>query len=103
MSHIPFLAPSRTRAEHWNFIAAGEKSKQKREEAEREAENVERAGGSYTTAEPHEVQSHQESGLPWGGLSLDHVIATGKTKEQNSRESSMNAAAVSRAGGGSSR
>ena len=104
---------SRTESHSANFVScpyvctdqllltyrAGEKVRQQREESERNAENQRRAGGSYSTAEPEEVDSGEE-GLPWGSISLRHVITAGRTKEQSSRESSIYAAA-SKAGGSS--
>ena len=73
--------------------------RQQREESDRNAENQRRAGGSYSTAEPDEVDAEEE-GLPWGSISLKHVITSGRNKEQSSRESSIYAAA-SKAGGSS--
>ena len=73
--------------------------RQQREESERNAENQLRAGGSYSTAEPEQLDANEE-GLPWGSISLRHVVTSGRSKEQNSRESSIYAAA-SKAGGSS--
>ena len=77
----------------------GEKVRLQREESERDAENQRRAGGAYNTAEPEDIDAGEE-GLPWGSISLRHVITTGRTKEQSSRETSIYAAA-SKAGGSS--
>ncbi|KAK3702381.1 hypothetical protein LTR37_014955 [Vermiconidia calcicola] len=76
-----------------------EKVRQQRQEAEREAENQLLAAGSYSTPEPEEADGVEE-GLPWGSISLRHVIRSGRTKEQSSRETSIYAAA-SEAGGSS--
>lgn len=78
----------------------GDKARQLREENERAAENQRRAGGAYTTPEPEDIDDDHEEGLPWGGISLRHVFETGRSKEQSSRETSINTA-VSRAGGSS--
>lgn len=79
---------------------SGEKTRLQREESERAAENQRRAGAAYTTPEPDELDDEREEGLPWGGISMRHVFETGRSKEQSSRESSMQAA-VSKAGGSS--
>ncbi len=56
---------------------------------ERNAENQQHAGSSYTSPEPETIDSNQNlSGLPWGGISMKHIVETGKSKEQNSQQSS---------------
>ncbi|KAF2168839.1 hypothetical protein M409DRAFT_20854 [Zasmidium cellare ATCC 36951] len=77
-----------------------DKARQNREDAERQAENERRAAGAYSAPEPEEVDNAEEPGLPWGSVSLRHVIKTGKAREQSSRETSLYAAA-SKAGGSS--
>ncbi|KAK4499846.1 hypothetical protein PRZ48_008032 [Zasmidium cellare] len=77
-----------------------DKARQSREDAERQAENERRAAGAYTAPEPEEVDNAEEPGLPWGSVSMRHVIKTGKAREQSSRETSLYAAA-SKAGGSS--
>lgn len=79
---------------------AGEKVRLQQEESERRQENEKHASGSYTVPEPEDVDEGEESGLPWGTLSFRHVIVTGKTKEQSSKETSRYAAA-SKTGGSS--
>jgi len=45
-------------------------------------QNQERAGSAYTVVQPDEVADKGElSGLPWGGLSMSHVLQAGKTKD----------------------
>ena len=63
----------------------GEKSKQQKDDSERNAENQRQAGAAYSTPEPEETDTNEE-GLPWGSISLRHVITTGRTKEQNAKE-----------------
>ncbi|KAK5122427.1 hypothetical protein LTR85_004011 [Meristemomyces frigidus] len=77
-----------------------EKVRLQQEESERREENQRRAGSAYTVPEPDDVDEGGESSLPWGSLSFGHVIATGKAKEQSSKETSLYAAA-SRTGGSS--
>lgn len=79
---------------------AGEKARQQREDTERQAENERRAAGAYVAPEPEDVDNTEEPGLPWGSVSMRHVIKTGKAREQSSRETSLYAAA-SKAGGSS--
>jgi hypothetical protein len=57
-------------------------------------ENQRRAGSAYATPEPENIDTSQAlSGLPWGGISMRHIVEKGKSKEQssqrNSRESSV--------------
>ncbi|KAF1971497.1 hypothetical protein BU23DRAFT_581611 [Bimuria novae-zelandiae CBS 107.79] len=83
-----------------------DKVRGQKEEAEREVENQRRAGSSYTSPDPDHIDHNRElSGLPWGGISMRHIVETGRTREEeksqrSSRESSVYAAA-SRTGGSS--
>ncbi|KAK1061821.1 hypothetical protein LTR12_006378 [Friedmanniomyces endolithicus] len=77
-----------------------DKMRLQKEVSERDAENARKASGAYRTPEPEDLDRQEPSGLPWGGISLRHVIATGKAKEQSSRETSLYAAA-SKTGGSS--
>ncbi|KAH7072888.1 hypothetical protein BKA63DRAFT_53099 [Paraphoma chrysanthemicola] len=80
-----------------------DKAKEQKEEADREAENRRRAGSSYASPEPEDIETnHNLSGLPWGGISMKHVVETGKNKEQSSQQSSRENS-VYRTTGGSSR
>ncbi|KAH6866785.1 hypothetical protein BKA58DRAFT_388623 [Alternaria rosae] len=70
-----------------------DKVKEQKEEMERDVENQRQAGGAYAPPEPEKIDARQAlSGLPWGGISMRHIVETGKSKEQssqrNSRESS---------------
>ncbi|KAF1996079.1 hypothetical protein P154DRAFT_444076 [Amniculicola lignicola CBS 123094] len=82
-----------------------DKVREQKEETEREVENQRRAGSSYTAPEPGEIDQNRDlSGLPWGGISMRHIVETGKTKEQSSQRSSRENsvyAAASRTGGSS--
>ncbi|OCL11354.1 hypothetical protein AOQ84DRAFT_287451 [Glonium stellatum] len=84
-----------------------EKVREQKEETEREVENQKRAGSSYASPEPGDLDPGRElSGLPWGGISMRHIVETGKTKEQNSQQSSRENsvyAAASQTGGSSRR
>lgn len=67
----------------------GDKIKEQREEAERDAENQRNAGSSYASPEPEVMESsHTLSGLPWGGISMKHIVATGQSKANSSQQSS---------------
>lgn len=75
--------------------SAGDKVRQQRVNAE-----IQRgAAGSYSTPEPEDLDTGEE-GLPWGSISLRHVVSSGRNKEQSSRETSIYATA-SKAGGSS--
>lgn len=82
-----------------------DKVREQKEDTEREMENQRRAGSSYTSPEPGDMDQGSElSGLPWGGLSMRHIVETGKSKEQSSQRSSRENsvyAAASRTGGSS--
>jgi len=66
-----------------------DKSKELKETNKRETENQQHAGGSYETPDPGYMGTDDElSGLPWGSLSLKHVVKKGKEKETQSRQSS---------------
>ncbi|OQO07615.1 hypothetical protein B0A48_07312 [Cryoendolithus antarcticus] len=116
MSHVQVDAPLSTSPDDWSVVTDAnerrkiqnriaqrkfrDKARQQQEEAIRSADNQAKAAGSYTPVEPDDVDTGDEEGLPWGSLSLRHIIATGRAKEQSSRETSVYAAA-SRAGGSS--
>ncbi|KAF2112449.1 hypothetical protein BDV96DRAFT_497837 [Lophiotrema nucula] len=82
-----------------------DKVREQKEETEREVENQRRAGSAYASPEPSDLDSGRDlSGLPWGGLSMRHIVESGKSKEQNSQRSSRENsvyAAASRTGGSS--
>jgi hypothetical protein len=86
-------------------VFTGDKAKEQKEESERDIENKSRAGNSYASPEPRDIdQGHELSGLPWGGISLRHIVETGKSREQHSQRSSRENsvyAAASRTGGSS--
>ncbi|PNP55135.1 hypothetical protein THARTR1_04824 [Trichoderma harzianum] len=63
------------------------KVKEQKERAEREAKDKENAGNSYRIPEPDDVDTEPEpSGLPWGSVSLSHIVSRGH--EAESRKSS---------------
>ena len=67
----------------------GDKAKEAKERQDREAENRAHAGHSYHTPDPGEMGTEDDlSGLPWGSLSLRHVVSKGKAKEEESRSRS---------------
>ncbi|KAH4990660.1 hypothetical protein HBI71_115930 [Parastagonospora nodorum] len=81
-----------------------DKAKEQREESDREAENQRRASSAYASPEPEDIEnSHTLSGLPWGGISMRHVVEKGKNKEQSSgqssRENSVHGSATRTTGG----
>ncbi|KAF2133978.1 hypothetical protein P153DRAFT_353194 [Dothidotthia symphoricarpi CBS 119687] len=84
-----------------------DKLKDQKQETEREVENQQRAGSSYATPDPDDIDPDQDlSGLPWGGISMKHIVKTGRTKEQYSHQKSQGNymhASTSRTDGGSSR
>ncbi|KAK5009655.1 hypothetical protein LTR60_005148, partial [Cryomyces antarcticus] len=83
----------------------GDKIKLQKEESDRKAENQRQASSAYTPPEPGDLDVGDNlSGLPWGSLSMSHVVLKGKAKEQSSQQSSRETsvyAAASRTGGSS--
>ncbi|OAG00381.1 uncharacterized protein CC84DRAFT_1180402 [Paraphaeosphaeria sporulosa] len=82
-----------------------DKVREQKEEAEREVENQRRAGSSYAAPDPENIEQNRDlSGLPWGGISMKHIVETGKSREEKSQRSSRESsvyAAASRTGGSS--
>ncbi|KAK5287561.1 hypothetical protein LTR16_003774 [Cryomyces antarcticus] len=82
-----------------------DKIKLQKEESDRKAENQRQASSAYTPPEPGDLDVGDNlSGLPWGSLSMSHVVLKGKAKEQSSQQSSRETsvyAAASRTGGSS--
>ena len=68
---------------------AGDKAKETKERQERDADNRAHAHQVYDTPDPQSMEDDENlSGLPWGSLSLKHVISRGKAKESESRRGS---------------
>lgn len=66
-----------------------DKAKEAKERQERDANDRAHAGHSYHTPDPSEMAPDEElSGLPWGGMSLKHVVSKGKAREEESRRGS---------------
>lgn len=66
---------------------AGEKTRENKERAEREARNQQHAASCYQIPSPGDIASdHEVSGLPWGTFSMNHVVSRGH--EAESRRSS---------------
>ncbi|KAI9674292.1 MAG: hypothetical protein M1829_003839 [Trizodia sp. TS-e1964] len=85
-------------------------SKLKKEDSERSRANAEHAGLAYNTPNPAAMRTDAAlDGLPWGGLSLKHVVRTGQQKarglSRSSRDSSLHdlpgGSGGAREGGGS--
>ncbi|GAP89164.1 putative basic leucine zipper transcription factor domain-containing [Rosellinia necatrix] len=59
-----------------------EKQKEHKERAERDERNQENAGSSYRVPDAGQLgPDHELSGLPWGGVSMRHVVARGHESE----------------------
>ncbi|KAH9818551.1 hypothetical protein Tdes44962_MAKER05316 [Teratosphaeria destructans] len=74
-----------------------EKVRLQKEHSKRDIENMIRASGAYVAPEAKDFDTGEETGLPWGSISMRHIVAFGKAKEQSLREASLYTAA-SRAG-----
>ncbi|KAI9655671.1 MAG: hypothetical protein M1831_004823 [Alyxoria varia] len=65
-----------------------ERTKQRKEESERQGENERLAASAYTTAAPGEVDERSNlSGVPWGGPSLGLVVQQGTSRTQSTPRS----------------
>ena len=77
------ISPSKEKTNTLNSV--GDKAKEAKEREERDAENQAHAGHSYHTPDPSEMGgNHDPSGLPWGSLSLQHVVAKGRSRGSDS-------------------
>ncbi|KAL2068687.1 hypothetical protein VTL71DRAFT_15025 [Oculimacula yallundae] len=66
-----------------------DKAKEQKERQDRDTDNQTHAGHSYHTPTPGDMGRDDElSGLPWGSLSLRHVVSKGRAKEEESRRGS---------------
>ncbi|CZT18413.1 uncharacterized protein RCC_04258 [Ramularia collo-cygni] len=70
-----------------------DKIRQQKEDTARQANNERLAAGMYMAPCPEDVETTEETGLPWGSFSMKHVIRTGHLREQSSRETSLRTAA----------
>jgi hypothetical protein len=75
------------------LIITGEKAREQKEASERSAESQRQAGGSYSAAHPDDLETGSEEGLPWGGISLRHIVSTSRSKENDPRGDSTHTAA----------
>ncbi|KAJ6193370.1 hypothetical protein J3E72DRAFT_434135 [Bipolaris maydis] len=68
-------------------ISEGDRIREQREEAERDEENQRKAGASYAQPKPEEIDTdHSLSGLPWGGISMRHMVEQGKHRRRGSQK-----------------
>lgn len=85
---------------HGTDVTTGDKAKQQQKEADRRIEDERQAARSYNAPDPDDLDKAEETGPPWGSVSITHIFRSGRAKEQSSREKSLHAAA-SKAGGSS--
>jgi hypothetical protein len=72
----------------------GEKEKKKRDDEVRVAENQQVAGSAYTAPDARDLaRNANPAGLPWGSVSLKHVVETGKAKEELAQQVSREGSA----------
>ncbi|MCJ1414990.1 hypothetical protein MMC32_001320 [Xylographa parallela] len=66
-----------------------EKEKRKREDDARIAENQQAAGSAYAAPNARDLAPNANPvGLPWGSVSIKHVLEAGKAKEQRVQQAS---------------
>lgn len=63
-----------------SHFSAGEKAKEQKEKSERDSRNQELAGSSYAVPSSNELAgaSDECEGLPWGSISMRHVLSRGQ-------------------------
>jgi hypothetical protein len=85
-----------------SLLYIGEKKKIEREESIRQSQNQAAARNAYLHPDPRDLQhGNASSGLPWGGVSIKHVVERGKEREQQSaRRSREGGVAYDSCGGG---
>ena len=72
----------------------GDKEKRKREDDVRIAENQQVAGSAYAAPDAKDLaRDANPTGLPWGSVSLKHVVETGKAKEERTQQASREGSA----------
>ena len=85
------------------MLPTGEKTRIAREESIRHSQNQAAARNAYSHPDPRDLQhGNASSGLPWGGVSIKHVVERGKEREQQSARRSREGSVAydSRGGGG---
>jgi hypothetical protein len=69
--------------------STGEKAREQRDRAAREAQNQQLAGSAYHIPDPEDFSllddGSELSGLPWGGLSMRHVVTRGHIASASSQ------------------
>lgn len=73
----------------WLTLPIGEKAREQKEREERESRNEQLAGSSYQVPMPEDFMSaggggeydDYLSGVPWGGVNIQHVVAMGHESE----------------------
>ena len=74
---------------------SGEKEKRKREDDARIAENQQAAGSAYAAPNARDLAPNANpAGLPWGSVSIKHVLEAGKAKEQRVQQASREGSAT---------
>jgi hypothetical protein len=59
-------------------LSIGEKTREQKDKAQREAQNQQYAGSSYHVPDPDDVPEEEDlSGLPWGSFNMRHVVSKG--------------------------
>ncbi|MCJ1317484.1 hypothetical protein MMC15_002809 [Xylographa vitiligo] len=72
-----------------------EKEKRKREDDARIAENQQAAGSAYAAPNARDLAPNANpAGLPWGSVSIKHVLEAGKAKEQREQQASREGSAA---------
>jgi hypothetical protein len=72
----------------------GDLQKQKRDDEARVAENQQVAGSAYAAPEAKDLaRNANPAGLPWGSVSLKHVVETGKAKQERAQQASREGSA----------
>ena len=70
-------------------LLIGERSKQEKEDRQRETENTERAGLTYANSDVNNMDpSNNLDGVPWGGYNIRYPMELSKSEGRPSDQSS---------------
>ena len=71
------------RRRNTDYTSSGEKTKREREDEACIAANQNVAGSAYAAPDARDLAANANpAGLPWGSVSIKHVVEAGKKKEQ---------------------
>lgn len=70
----------------------GEKRRVEKQEQEMQERAQRIASSSYRSPEPEELEDGPDEGLPWGGMSMRHIIAAGLERQKKKADAAKSSA-----------